>query len=471
VTQLANTLKRAKEVLAAPEAAKYLTGLCAAADREKNDVAKAKAEADKAQIAADKAKLTADKAQLKADKAKAAADNAEAKQKKDDDVAEGKQAKGQAAQLKGFKNIIAAALQKVKTAKPDEPFHYLLCDAKPFPYLIIAKTINAGHRKLLEKASGGSKRFLKPDTITFEDGHYVFASQKDIPGQARKIQGSLKNLLGKKYQVMFGTQKASDDDEAGGAEQASAAEGRDTGEQGEAAFDENAPFSIKGTVGRGGKNQPQDVQAVQNALNRKASAALPVDGKCGPATIKAIMEFQEHLGKFKPDGLIQPGRGTARALASSGPMPDAPEPPDPAPPPKLPKGTLDKAPDAWRNMHSLLGRNIGECKKAVRSNYASEHPDLVKAIEEALAKLDQILPNLEPDFHGLLAEAQRAKNAAERTAKLRLCKARIAKHIAYVKSEPLIRHIDKNPFGVQTNLAKILTDHFVHIAQAIGTVG
>jgi hypothetical protein len=59
---------------------------------------------------------------------------------------------------------------------------------------------------------------------------------------------------------------------------------------------------------------------VQTALNRKIKAGLTVDGKCGPATIKAIMDVQKGLGKFKPDGLVEPGRGTARFLASTTPL-------------------------------------------------------------------------------------------------------------------------------------------------------
>src|SRR5207253_1382723 len=84
ISQLANALKKAKEVAAAPEASKYLAGLTGAADKEKSDVAKAKAAADKAQAEADKAQITADKAKLAADKAKATADKAEADAKKGD---------------------------------------------------------------------------------------------------------------------------------------------------------------------------------------------------------------------------------------------------------------------------------------------------------------------------------------------------------------------------------------------------
>jgi hypothetical protein len=183
------------------------------------------------------------------------------------------------------------------------------------------------------------------------------------------------------------------------------------------------------------------------------------------------MDVQKGLGKFKPDGLVEPGRGTARFLASTTPLGPAPEPPSPVAPPKLGKGTLDGAPAAWRGMHGILSKNVGELKKAVRSEYASEHPTLVKDIDEALKKLDSVLEKIGPELSDLFAQANAAKDPTERKAKLQNCKAMVAKHITYVKSEPLIAHIDKNPFGVATNFQRILTDHLVHVAQAIGNVG
>jgi peptidoglycan hydrolase-like protein with peptidoglycan-binding domain len=224
-------------------------------------------------------------------------------------------------------------------------------------------------------------------------------------------------------------------------------------------------------VGRGGKNKPEDVQAVQVALNRKIKAGLNVDGKCGPSTIKAIMDFQKALGKFRPDGLIEVGRGSARALASNAPLGPAPEPPSPVPPPKLGKGTLDGAPTAWRGMHGILTKNVGELKKAVRSEYANEHPTLLKDIDEALKKLDGVVEKIGTEISDHLAAANTAKDPAEKKAKLQACKALIASKIQYVKSEPMIAHMDRNPFGVAMNCQRMITDHLVHVAQAIGNVG
>src|SRR5581483_3383236 len=274
IGQLANALKKAKEVLTSPEAVKFLATLSGAADKEKGEVLKRKQ-------AAEKNAAAAAKAQDEKKRSQDAADDSNAKDEK---------------QEGGFKALTLSMLQKVKGAKPDAPYQYLLCEAKPLPFVLIAKQINASHRKMLEKLSGGSKRFLKPGAVTFEDGHYCFESEKDIPGAARRVQGFFKNLTGKKFPVMFGSQKASDEEEGAakegaegskgkGAETAAGAAGAVGAEAGAAGATAPAAskggFSISASVGQGGKNKQEDVQAVQTALNAKAKAGLTVDGKCG----------------------------------------------------------------------------------------------------------------------------------------------------------------------------------------------
>ena len=68
-------------------------------------------------------------------------------------------------------------------------------------------------------------------------------------------------------------------------------------------------FPLGGSVGRGGKNAPNDVRAVQTALG------IAADGKCGDQTTAAIEAFQRNMGQAKPDGRVDAGGGTERALA------------------------------------------------------------------------------------------------------------------------------------------------------------
>lgn len=79
-------------------------------------------------------------------------------------------------------------------------------------------------------------------------------------------------------------------------------------------------FPLGGSVGRGGKNAPNDVRAVQGALG------IAADGQCGPQTISAIEAYQRTIGQSKPDGRVDAGGATERALASGAKAAAAPTP-------------------------------------------------------------------------------------------------------------------------------------------------
>jgi hypothetical protein len=70
---------------------------------------------------------------------------------------------------------------------------------------------------------------------------------------------------------------------------------------------------LHGSVGKGGKNAPEDVTLVQQLLVDRGEDPGPVDGVVGPRTIAAIEAFQ---GRFlaRPDGRVDPGGRTIREL-------------------------------------------------------------------------------------------------------------------------------------------------------------
>jgi len=247
----------------------------------------------------------------------------------------------------------------------------------------------------------------------------------------------------------------------------SAAPGEQQAEQTEAAA-AGGPLGLSASVGKGGKNRPDDVLAVQKVLNKKIGAGVPESGKYDGKTQEAIAEFQRQLGQFKPSGLIEPNRGAARALASSGKLPPPPEPPKPIAPPKLEKPALETAPEVWHGTRDILATNIKELKKGVLAHYGSEHPELLKAIEETLKKLGVILDKLDHRLADSLAAASATKDAAARAAELKNAKAILTEYIVYVKKETMIDHVDSNPFGVDTKLRKVLTDALTHMAKSIG---
>jgi hypothetical protein len=104
----------------------------------------------------------------------------------------------------------------------------------------------------------------------------------------------------------------------------------------------------------------------------------------------------------------------------------------------------------------------------VRAQYADQHPDLLREIDQNMTKLDGILDNLDQKLADSLAKAHGAANPDAKANELKNAKTILAGYIKYVKSEPLIAHIDANPFGVKTDLKKTLTESLTHMAQAIG---
>jgi peptidoglycan hydrolase-like protein with peptidoglycan-binding domain len=77
---------------------------------------------------------------------------------------------------------------------------------------------------------------------------------------------------------------------------------------------------VSGSVGLGGSNKPADVALVQRLLNAVPASKggplplLDVDSQCGPITCSAIQRFQKSNGVSFPDGRLDPGQQTEKAL-------------------------------------------------------------------------------------------------------------------------------------------------------------
>ena len=67
----------------------------------------------------------------------------------------------------------------------------------------------------------------------------------------------------------------------------------------------------------------------------------------------------------------------------------------------------------------------------------------------------------------VLERAGATKDAAKRKVELASAKTILAEYIGFVKSEPLIEHIDKNPFGVNAQVRKVITDSLTHMIKSI----
>ncbi|NSY39118.1 peptidoglycan-binding domain-containing protein [Leisingera sp. ANG59] len=75
---------------------------------------------------------------------------------------------------------------------------------------------------------------------------------------------------------------------------------------------------LSASVGRKGKNLPEDVKTVQQLLNAFAGKAgikkVKTDGAPSPVLEKMIGQFQQEVCGFKPDYRIDPGKNTIKKL-------------------------------------------------------------------------------------------------------------------------------------------------------------
>src|ERR1051326_2726013 len=185
VAQLATALKKSKEVAALDDVVIYLGEMLASAEAQRSEIARAKAVAEK----------------NKAQASKQAGADAKAKEKE-----------GEEEEEQGEYHVkLLAAFQKLKSSK-DVAYQFIVCDAKPYPAIMVAKKITPKHKDELTKVTGGSKRFLHLGACQFQDGRFVFAMEQPVSGLARKLQDSIKHFAGKKLPIRVGTESADDDD-------------------------------------------------------------------------------------------------------------------------------------------------------------------------------------------------------------------------------------------------------------------
>ena len=124
---------------------------------------------------------------------------------------------------------------------------------------------------------------------------------------------------------------------------------------------------------------------------------------------------------------------------------------------------LTQAADSWRAIHGEADRRIGALKAAIKGHYASAHPEVLKQIDAGAAKLDAVLENVDHELAHAMASAA---SSMDRT-KLQGARDVLTRYVGYVSTEPLIAHMDDNPFGVTMGLKALLRDGLNTAAKAI----
>jgi hypothetical protein len=357
-----------------------------------------------------------------------AARNGAAKQKKADkekDEEEEEEGEDEEEEEGGYGDRLMTAFKKLKSMN-GKPLAFIVCDARPLPNIMVAKRITPKHKEELTELTGGSRKFLKVGSCHFANDQYFLEMDQTVPGLARKVQKAVKNHTGKKLKFSHGGETAGDEDD-------------DQGDAGDG-------INIADMVNIGNAVRSAVDAVTQPASSMADMAKRALDAAANPVSTIA--------------GAVRDAMGSV--------LPKDAEPPKTVAPPALGKGALAKAPKIWRDTRDIVTTNIGELKKTVQAVCAGEDPKLVKQVNKNLAQLDSVLNKLDGRLADALDEAKSANDAAGRAASLKTAKGLLVDYIKYVKSEPLIAHIDSNPFGVETNLKKILTDSLTNMAQSIG---
>jgi hypothetical protein len=220
IAALAGKFKAAKEVTGCPDkkvvevAVKHLSDVISASKVKQAELIKAKAEAEKAKAVAAKAgALTQKKAEEEAKKH-------EEEEGGDEEEEEEEEEQEANSIVKLTKLLKSLRMSKV-------PYHFLLCDAKPYGLVLCKKNIrqSAPHKKELAKLAGGSTRPPKFGTCRVESGKLIFEMEKPPTGLAGILQKWIKNTTKEKFaKVMVGTESAEDEEEQRVADAGGAAE-------------------------------------------------------------------------------------------------------------------------------------------------------------------------------------------------------------------------------------------------------
>ena len=138
-----------------------------------------------------------------------------------------------------------------------------------------------------------------------------------------------------------------------------------------------------------------------------------------------------------------------------------------APAAKAGKQLLEAA-EVWRQTRGQAEARIAALKAAVKAHCADSPPPLVQAVDKGLLKLDGVMKTVDQRLAESLAAAGNAGDDAGRKSELEKAKAIVAEYIGYLKGEPLVALMDRNPFGTKTDLQSLLGAGLTKAAKAIG---
>lgn len=121
----------------------------------------------------------------------------------------------------------------------------------------------------------------------------------------------------------------------------------------------------------------------------------------------------------------------------------------------------------WSKTRALMQVNVTKFKTAVREEYKDEPPQLQAQINDALGKLDTMLEKFDDRLERSLRKAHAAQDEKSRKDELVNSKEIIKDYLKAMAAEPLVGHLDSNPFGVDMNVKLVLTKSLTQLAKTV----
>lgn len=131
------------------------------------------------------------------------------------------------------------------------------------------------------------------------------------------------------------------------------------------------------------------------------------------------------------------------------------------------KAALAAGPKIWDDAVSSINSALERLQDTIRKEFASEGPDVVADIEKNLQKITDVTKQFEGKLADYLREAHDATDAASHNAAIKSAKAAMSEHMKYVASDPVIKLLDENPFGVPTDIKKTMADNLKQLIDAV----
>jgi hypothetical protein len=310
----------------------------------------------------------------------------------------------------------------------DRKDHILLIDPRK-KALQLLQEISKTHKDRKQLCSGTA-------TVVKEGGKFTLSLKyiKKMTGAERKIQEALKSMALNQYKVVL--EKMRDDEEVEDVKERDPKEDEEIEAHASSADEGEAPAN----------DADDDAEEGEDEDGGKAS---------GEGDEDEDTEEDDEEEEEEEDGGGEEAKAPAPAQAQS-------------PGANAGKLTaLGQAPQVWHQTRTVMSKNIDKLRAAIKTEYASEAPELNAEIDKGVAQMNRITERLDHRLAEQIQKAHQAKDDNSRKAELAKAKALLAEHIKYVQSEPLIAHIDSNPFGVETNLKKTLMASFTHMAKVI----